>query len=315
MANQGTYAPQPAARPRSCTASWAASRWTAAATSPSGYTRSSAQNISGTVTGNASAVYTGRVASDPNGLLPQPEITIQPGTGALGAGGADTRWGDYYTMVVDPIDDCTFWYTGDYATTVRQSLIASFRFSDCATDLEISKTVSPAHPNAGEEIVYTITVTNDGPIGAANVVVTDQLPAAFNYLANTDSCTGVAVGATGTLTCPLGTIAAGSSVSFQIKGSIDPDLGGATAITNTATVSSDGERVRPGRQHDRADPPGQRAGRRAGDQGVQARHRAGPCRHVGRVHDLGHQRRPVGRSPRQPRRHPRQRRAVQPVDR
>ena len=116
------------------------------------------------------------------------------------------RWGDYTTMTVDPVDDCTFWYTGDSTAAggFRQSSIASFRFSDCATDLEISKTVSPAHPNAGEEIVYTITVTNDGPIGAANVVVTDQLPAAFNYLANTDSCTGVAVGATGTLTCPLG---------------------------------------------------------------------------------------------------------------
>jgi uncharacterized repeat protein (TIGR01451 family) len=183
-------------------------------------------------------VYTGRLASDPNGLLPQPEITIQPGTGALGAGGADTRWGDYYTMVVDPVDDCTFWYTGDYATTVRQSVIASFRFSDCATDLEISKTVEPAHPNAGEEIVYTITVTNNGPIGAANVVVTDTLPAAFNYLADTDTCSGVAVGDTGVLTCQLGTLAAGASRSFQIKGSIDPDLGGATSITNRAVVSS-----------------------------------------------------------------------------
>ena len=105
---------------------------------------------------------TGRRAGDPLGLLPQPEIAIQNGTGALGSGGADTRWGDYYTMVVDPVDDCTFWYTGDYATGVRQSRIASFRFSDCATDLRITKTVSPSQPAAGQEAVYTIAVHNDG---------------------------------------------------------------------------------------------------------------------------------------------------------
>jgi uncharacterized repeat protein (TIGR01451 family) len=199
-----------------------------------GYTRSSGQNPSATVTGNPSAMYTGRVALDPLGLLPQPEITIQPGTGVLGG----NRWGDYYALTVDPVDDCTFWYTGDYVTTIRQSAIASFRFADCATDLEITKTVEPAHPVAGQEIFYKITVKNNGPIPAANVVVTDVLPAAVNYLANTDACTGVAVGATGTLTCQLGTLAAGASTSFEIKVSIDPALGGATSITNTASVTS-----------------------------------------------------------------------------
>ena len=98
-------------------------------------------------------------------------------------------------IATDPVDDCTFWYTGDYAAAggVRQSRIVSFRFADCATDLEITKTVSPAHPVAGQEIVYTITVTNDGPIAAQNVIVEDELPAEVNYLADTDTCSGVAV--------------------------------------------------------------------------------------------------------------------------
>lgn len=237
VANEGTYAPQPVGAPAFV------HRWMGSAAMDRfgnlalGYTRSSAQNPSATVTGNPSAMYTGRVASDPAGLLPQPEFTIQPGLGVTG----DNRWGDYFAMTVDPIDDCTFWYTGDAtaANGSRQSRIASFRFADCATDLEISKTVTPALPNAGDEIVYTITVKNNGPIAAANVVVTDVLPAEVNYLANTDTCTGVAIGATGTLTCPLGTIAAGASRSFEIKVSIDPDLGGATSITNTASVTSD----------------------------------------------------------------------------
>ena len=186
--------------------------------------------------------YTGRSHDDAPNLMGQPEKVILAG-GNSQTGGPGLRWGDYSSLSVDPVDDCTFWYTnhvaGQGGTGARPTQIASFRFADCATDLAISKTVSPAHPNAGEEIVYTITVSNNGSLAAQNVVVTDTLPAQVSYLANTDSCTGVAVGSTGTLTCPLGNLAAGASTSFQIKVKIDADLGGATSITNTATVTSD----------------------------------------------------------------------------
>ncbi len=231
VANEGTYAPQPGgAQP------WIY-RWMGSVAMDRfgnialGHTASSSQNIF------PSARYTGRKAGDPLGLMPQPEKTILAGVSAT----TGNRWGDYYTMVVDPVDDCTFWYTGDAtgASGVRQSVIASFRFDDCATDLAISKSVSPSDPNAGEEAIYTITVTNNGPLDAANVVVTDELPAEVSYLADTDTCSGVAVGSTGTLTCELGNLAAGASTSFEIKVKIDPDLGGATSITNTASVSSD----------------------------------------------------------------------------
>jgi len=233
VANEGTYAPQLPGAPAFI------HRWMGSAAMDRfgnlalGYTRSSAQNPSATVTGFPSAMYTGRLANDPLGLLPQPEIQIAAGQSAT----TTNRWGDYYALTVDPVDDCTFWYTGDATAAggFRQSQIASFRFSDCATDLEISKTVSPAHPVAGQEIVYTITVDNDGPIPAQNVVVTDVLPAEVEYLADTDTCTE---GPTGTLTCQLGTIAAGASRTFEIKVAIDPDLGGPTSITNTATVTS-----------------------------------------------------------------------------
>jgi len=103
FANQGTYAPQPPGAPAFI------HRWMGSANMDRfgnialGYTASSAQNVF------PSARYTGRVASDPLGLLPQPEITILAGQSAA----ATNRWGDYYTMSVDPVDDCTFWYTGD----------------------------------------------------------------------------------------------------------------------------------------------------------------------------------------------------------
>ena len=57
---------------------------------------------------NPSIRYAGRLASDPPGQLAQGEATLYPG------GGSQTdyaRWGDYSAMSVDPVDDCTFWFT------------------------------------------------------------------------------------------------------------------------------------------------------------------------------------------------------------
>ena len=73
--------------------------------------------------------YTGRVPSDPLGLLPQPEQTIIAGGNNIGS----IRWGDYSSLNVDPADGCTFWYTNDYVTAagLRQSRIATFRFLAC----------------------------------------------------------------------------------------------------------------------------------------------------------------------------------------
>jgi hypothetical protein len=32
----------------------------------------------------------------------------------VGAQTFTNRWGDYSSMSVDPVDDCTFWYTNEY---------------------------------------------------------------------------------------------------------------------------------------------------------------------------------------------------------
>jgi hypothetical protein len=62
--------------------------------------------------------YTGRKAGDPLGTLPQGEVTLMTGSGSQilndGNGNPIFRWGDYSAMSVDPVDDCTFWYTQQY---------------------------------------------------------------------------------------------------------------------------------------------------------------------------------------------------------
>jgi hypothetical protein len=77
--------------------------------------------------------YTGRLATDPLGQMPQGETTLIAGSGSQT--GSASRWGDYAMMAVDPVDDCTFWFTTEYmpstSTAPWRTRIGSFKFPDC----------------------------------------------------------------------------------------------------------------------------------------------------------------------------------------
>ncbi len=62
--------------------------------------------------------FTGRSPADPPGVM-----TVQEGTIINGRGLQQTRnsrWGDYTSMNVDPVDDCTFWYVNEYYSDTSQ---------------------------------------------------------------------------------------------------------------------------------------------------------------------------------------------------
>ena len=77
--------------------------------------------------------YAGRLSSDPLNTLGQGEATLFSGTGSQS--GTGSRWGDYSSLTVDPVDDCTFWFTSEYYTTTSsynwRTRIGSFRFPTC----------------------------------------------------------------------------------------------------------------------------------------------------------------------------------------
>ena len=79
-----------------------------------------------------SIFYTGRVPTDPLGTL-QAENSTQRGSGSQT--GNLHRWGDYSAMSVDPVDDCTFFYTTEYLKASGSfnwsTWIASFKLPGC----------------------------------------------------------------------------------------------------------------------------------------------------------------------------------------
>ncbi len=72
--------------------------------------------------------YTGRRPADAAGTMTQGEQTIIAG-GSVETSG---RWGDYAQMGLDPVDDCTFWYSSMYRDANSwETRLASFKFSEC----------------------------------------------------------------------------------------------------------------------------------------------------------------------------------------
>ena len=89
--------------------------------------------------------YTGRKAGDPLNTTPRREQSIKDGVNSQTG---TARWGDYSAMSVDPVDDCTFWYTQEYVYGTIwapwRTRIASFKFPSCAAPHQIYGTVYDA---------------------------------------------------------------------------------------------------------------------------------------------------------------------------
>lgn len=106
--------------------------------------------------------YAGRLATDPLGTLGQTETTLIAGTGSQSGG--YNRWGDYSSMSVDPVDDCTFWFTTEYYVTTGnnwQTRIGSFKLADCGGGGPIDNppTVTITSPSNGTTVSGNVSVT------------------------------------------------------------------------------------------------------------------------------------------------------------
>ncbi len=76
--------------------------------------------------------FAGRAPDDPPGVLTLRETVLVEGEAAQTT---TMRWEDYTTTAIDPSDDCTIWYVGDYlkkGATSYSTRIGAFRMPGCA---------------------------------------------------------------------------------------------------------------------------------------------------------------------------------------
>ena len=76
--------------------------------------------------------FAGRLASDPPGQLTLREAVLVEGEAPQTT---TLRWQDYTQTAIDPSDDCTIWYVGDYikkATPTYSTRIGAFQLPGCA---------------------------------------------------------------------------------------------------------------------------------------------------------------------------------------
>ncbi|MBK5258594.1 MAG: ExeM/NucH family extracellular endonuclease [Thermoanaerobaculia bacterium] len=135
--------------------------------------------------------------------------------------------------------------TGNESDTETTTVAAS-------ADLSVTKVDTPDPVTAGNNLTYTITLTNAGPSDAAGVSLSDILPAATTFVSLSSpggwSCTTPAVGASGgTVSCSNASLAAGSAV-FTLTVGVPPSVPDGTVITNTATASSSTSDPNPGNE-------------------------------------------------------------------
>jgi hypothetical protein len=123
LAQQGTYAPQDGHQ-----------RWMGSIAMDKDANLAIGYSISSTSL-FPSIAYTGRLAGDPANTLPQGETSLILGNGSQSH--TSGRWGDYSSMSVDPVDDCTFWYTQEYyaadSNSGWQTRIGAFRYPSCVS--------------------------------------------------------------------------------------------------------------------------------------------------------------------------------------
>ncbi len=89
------------------------------------------------------------------------------------------------------------------------------------SDVTIAKGVSDAAPQGGDQVTYTLTVTNQGTAPATGVVVRDDLPSGVTYVSSSPGCSI----AGSVLTCAVGDLAPGESVSLEIVATVNPTAG------------------------------------------------------------------------------------------
>jgi uncharacterized repeat protein (TIGR01451 family)/gliding motility-associated-like protein len=199
-----------------------------------------------TVTNNGEAAVTGLVVTDalPSGLT---EGLVTPSTGTW----SSPTWtvgslsvGQTEVMTIEAVVTAL----GTSAQTAIVNTASNSQDQDdsndtpdnptasivvTASDLITEKTVSNTTPNEGDTIIYTLTVTNNGPSNATNVSLIDNLPIGVSYVGHS-TVEGFYNNGSGEWI--IGDLSNGSTATIEISAIVDMGTGG-TTITNFTTAA------------------------------------------------------------------------------
>ncbi|MEO7432027.1 MAG: hypothetical protein ABIR62_08380 [Dokdonella sp.] len=90
----------------------------------------------------------------------------------------------------------------------------------------------PASVTPGNNVVYAVVITNNGPSDATNVIVSDPTPAGLTFVGNSGACVTA-------YPCSIAALANGASATITTTYAVPANYTGANPITNTASVTSD----------------------------------------------------------------------------
>jgi uncharacterized repeat protein (TIGR01451 family) len=113
---------------------------------------------------------------------------------------------------------------------------------DPRSDLAVTLSDSPDPVTAGTNLTYTIQVSNNGPSAAANVSLSDTLPAGTTFVSLSSpggwSASTPAVGASGSVILTKATVAPAETGTFTLVVNVAASVVNGTVISDTVTAST-----------------------------------------------------------------------------
>jgi uncharacterized repeat protein (TIGR01451 family) len=105
-------------------------------------------------------------------------------------------------------------------------------------NLSVQQGASPAPLTVGQNVTYTITLTNKGPDTAHNVKLSDELPAQLTFVSCEASGDGTCAGAGKSRAVTFPSLPSGAAATVTVVATVNEDLAEGTAVNSTVKVES-----------------------------------------------------------------------------
>ena len=130
--------------------------------------------------------------------------------------------------------------SGAISPSVQQGIDRETYLRRVAPDLVITQTVNPATARPGDEVVFTLQVSNRRPASAPKVVVTDRLPSSVTFASCSAPESATCGGNVNDRTVSFDALGGGVSAIVSFTATLNQNLAVGTQVTNVASVAFDG---------------------------------------------------------------------------